>query len=132
MLDKTYRTLEFDTLREIIAGYAETEAAKKDIRSMEVFTEIRPLLSRLDEISEALELMRVKGRIPLSGYVPATELITHAHKGGSLREGALLRISRNIRYALQVKQYIEKKTNVTLNCPLLEEYAFETGDFTSL
>ena len=132
MLDKTYRTLEFDKVRELIAEHAATEEAKREILSMEVFTEMRPLTERLDEISEALSLMKVKGRLPIGGYVPATELIIHAHKGGSLREGALLRVSRNIRYAVQVKEYIEKKTNVTLSCPLMEEYAFETGDFTSL
>lgn len=132
MLEKVYRILEFDRICDIAAEYANTKEAADKIRSSRVLDNERILREKLDEISEALTITRIKGRIPMGGYVPSVEFILHAHKGGSLREGGLLRVARGIKYAVQVKEYIEKKTNITCDIPILDNYAFEIGDFMSL
>lgn len=132
MYEKVYSTLEFDKVKEKAAFFAVTNKAKEEIISSTPIKNERILKETLDKTEEALKTINAKGFLPLNGYAQAEEYIIHAQKGGTVREGALIKISSSIKYAAQIKSYIEAKTNVNLSCPLLEEEAAELRNLEKL
>ena len=132
MYEKVYNTLEFDKVKQKAAFFAVTDKAKEEIISRTPIKNERLLRETLNKTDEALKTINAKGFLPLNGYAQSGEYIIHAQKGGTIREGALIKISSSIKYAAQIKSYIEAKTNLNLVCPLLEDEASELQNLEKL
>lgn len=132
MHDKMFGILEFDKLRVMASEYAFTKSGKDEILKSEPYQNKRLLEEKLEEIKQASLILNCKGNIPLAGFEPCSEFIIHAKKGGVIRNVALLKVAYGIKYAQQVKKYIETKPNTNIIIPLLEDMAYELQDISSL
>lgn len=132
MQEKVFKILEFDKLKLNVSEYAFTDSAKEAIINSEPYQNKRLLKEKLEEIHQANLIINQKGNVPLAGFEPSKEYIIHAKKGGVIRNSALIKISQAVKYANQVKKYIENKTNTNIQINLLEDMAYEITDISYL
>ncbi len=125
MNEKLFRTLEFNKIVELIAQRAVSESARNMILNLNTVSDKRRLRLLHDVLGEAVDISYIKGKIPIEGYKEAPDIISHAQKGGTIREGGLLRIASNLRIAKQVKKYIFAEERSKVSFLLLEEIADE-------
>lgn len=125
MNEKLFRTLEFNKITELIAQRAVSESARNIILNLNTVSDKRRLKLLHDVLGEAVDISYIKGKIPIEGYKEASDIISHAQKGGTIREGGLLRIAANLRIAKQVKKYIFAEERSKVSFLLLEEIADE-------
>ena len=67
MNEKVYRILEFDKIKEILAGYAKSGMGAELIGELEPLVKEHEIRERLNETDEAVSVILAKGSLPLGG-----------------------------------------------------------------
>ena len=92
--EKTYKTLEFDKIREMLASCAPTEGARARAITLTPSEDVREVLRRLRRTTDARRLSDVKGTPAFGGIVDTGEACERAVKGAMLSTRELLEVGR--------------------------------------
>ena len=83
-MNQSYKILEFNKIRERLAEYACTEAAKNRFLALEPFLSERELRHSLLETTESREILDAAGMPPLAGMADMEKILITAEQGGFL------------------------------------------------
>ncbi|MFF2450106.1 endonuclease MutS2 [Neobacillus sp. NPDC058068] len=86
---QTINTLEFNQIKEQIAQYALTKEGKAKIGCLTPSTNKRQIEAWLDEVSEAVEILKKSASVPVHGLDGMEQLIGKMNKGAVLRPDQL-------------------------------------------
>ena len=132
MQRSSFRTLEFDKVLSEVADCATLESTKTQIQSLVPYENEYELKEQLAYLGEAIDIARKKGAVQLFGYAECSEFVHHAQKGGTIREGALLKIASCLRMSMSLKKYIFPEEGSNITHPKLEEIADELEPLAKL
>jgi DNA mismatch repair protein MutS2 len=88
----TFETLQFDVIKEEIAHYALTSIGKEKVRQLAPSTNAKLIESWLDEVSEAVEIMKRSSSVPVHGLEGIDTLLKSLNKGVALRPDMLVKL----------------------------------------
>jgi DNA mismatch repair protein MutS2 len=85
MNQHTFKVLEFEQIKETIAGYCLTNEGKQKIYSLLPSTNIKQIEAWLDEVSEAVEILKKSSSVPVHGLDGMDHLLNGLNKGAAFR-----------------------------------------------
>ncbi|MEW9095077.1 MAG: endonuclease MutS2 [Clostridiaceae bacterium] len=109
MNDRALRVLEFNKIKEILKGFAHTQAAKDIIDDLKPYDNLYEVREHLQETKEGLMLLVKKGSPPFEGIYDVREEIGKGEKGFVLLPGQLLKIANVMRSSRKFKDYVSHK-----------------------
>ena len=120
-------TLEFDKIREMLAGYASCEMGREKCFALIPMTDIVLIKRRLCETSEARTIIQKHGSLPLGGITDVRSAIDGASKGSILSARQLIDIAYTLRAASKLASFLLKQKE---EYPLLAEIAGRIVSFS--
>lgn len=106
MNERTFRALEFDSVKNLISELAFSDAAKESIRKA-VPTANRYLIANMiSELDEMVRFTLKYSSIPIGAYYVNSAAVGRAVKGGVLSNREFIRISRSIKCASDVRNHV--------------------------
>ncbi|MDD6255776.1 MAG: endonuclease MutS2 [Eubacteriales bacterium] len=130
MDERVYRILEFDSVKKILAGYAQSPMAVKDIGDMAPLSKAHEIRERLKETDEAVSVVLSKGSLPLGGLCDIKKKARYAEKGRVLGMDDLLDVASSLRAAADVKTFLSDEELPEV--PLIKEYGNLLNDESRL
>lgn len=123
MNERSLRVLEFNKIKEKVKKYARTNGGKAMVEALEPYDNVFEINNKLEEASEALEILLTKGNPPLEGLFDIQEGIERARKGGVLTPEQLLKIGSMLRVARNMKEFFKREESEKAY-PRLEDLAY--------
>lgn len=120
MNEATYKVLEYDKVKEMIANLTVSPAGRSLAEGMKPLTEIRPVEARLNETEETCRLLAGGASIPLSAMEGMENLLALLGKGRVYTEQELELLATWLTSVAQMKRYMRSKTDVA---PTVAAYA---------
>ena len=130
MNEKVYRILEFDKIKEILAGYAKSGMGAELIGELEPLVKEHEIRERLNETDEAVSVILAKGSLPLGGLYDIKKKVRSAEKGRILEMQDLLEVASSLRVAADVQQFL--RDGALPEIPALKEYTGFLTDISAL
>lgn len=133
MNEKSLKVLEFNKIRELLVGKAESQLGKDLAKKIVPLTDIKEIEVLQKETDEALSLIIQRGNPPLYGINSISMEIKRVEIGGSLTPGALLKISDSLRVSRGLKNYIrETKEDKSPSFPIVEGLVEDLRPFKNI
>lgn len=107
MKSKTFNTLEYNKILELLVHQASSLMAKEELKALRPMTEIAAIRDALEETTEAQTVILKKGAAPLGQIYDISQAMTFARKGGSLTMGQLLQVLYNLKVAGNVITFLK-------------------------
>ncbi len=105
-MKRELKVLEFEKIREKLAGKASSELTKESINEL-MPESIPPVVEeRLAETTEAVSVIMRKGPVPLGDFPDIKSPVIYADKGGSLTMGQLLSVAYHLGLAARTKSFL--------------------------
>ncbi len=125
------KTLEFDSVLEIVSKYAQIEYTKDKILNIKPITDLGACQTLLQETEEARKHIIKFGDIPLGGIYSNLDALNKAKIGSVLNPLELQNISLFIMGIKNIQNYYKVLTNQNIFISYLEKY-LNFGDFKKL
>ncbi|WP_214798595.1 MULTISPECIES: endonuclease MutS2 [unclassified Exiguobacterium] len=124
-MDHALRVLEYEKLRQQLAGHAASSLGKDLALKMQPDYSYDRVLSNLNVTKEATEVVRLRDRLPLGGLTDVRAEVKRAAIGSVLSTSELLAVAAVMYGGRQVKNFFEKlhEDNEEIRIPRLDEYA---------
>ncbi|MBR5741754.1 MAG: hypothetical protein IKX91_04285 [Firmicutes bacterium] len=106
MQEKTYRTLEYNKIIDLLEEEAASAMTRGIVRGLTPFTDPETVREQLAETAEAVSVIVHKGAIPLGSFYDVAGAANLADKGGTLSQKQLLEILYDLRIAREVKNFL--------------------------
>lgn len=103
--EKSIKTLEFDKIRNIVAGLAGTEGAAERLNNLSPSTDLEVATKRQEETEAARELLYEKGSPSFGRIKNIPAIIDRVEKGAILTTGELLNVAVLLGTAAGLKKY---------------------------
>lgn len=133
MNDKSLKVLEFNKIKELLIGKAESQLGKDLAKKIVPLTDIKEIEVLQKETDEALSLLLQRGNPPLYGINSISVEIKRVEIGGSLTPGGLLKISDSLRVSRGLKNYIrETQEDKSPNYVIIEGLVEELRSFKNI
>jgi DNA mismatch repair protein MutS2 len=126
---RTLRVLEFDRIREMIAGHAASALGKERARALQPATRLEVARAWQQETTEARALAEGDGSPPLGGVRDVREGLRGAAKSQVLEPGVLLDIAGTAFAARRLRAHLLGRE---ATAPALAAHAHALGDFRTL
>lgn len=107
MESKTFNTLEYNKIIELLSEQASCDMAKKILRSIKPMTCAAEICDAISETTEAQTVIIKKGMIPIGQIYDISGSLSFAHKGGSLNMKQLLQVLYNLKVASNVITFLK-------------------------
>ncbi|GEK33406.1 endonuclease MutS2 [Kurthia sibirica] len=104
---RALKTLEYDKIIDKVSKYCTNTLGKVAIEQLEPKVTLIEVNALLDEMDEALSILRVKGSVPLGGIFDIRPASKRAQIGGVLSPSELMEISSTIRASRIFREFIE-------------------------
>jgi DNA mismatch repair protein MutS2 len=117
----TLNSLEYDEVKEIVKSHAATSLGKAKVEAMVPSDQWEEVKRRLAETQEGMDLLRLKGDIPLGGVRDIRASLRRAALGGLLNEAECLEIASTVSAGRKVKSLLRQLEEETAELPLLRE-----------
>lgn len=111
------KTLEFDRIKEIIAGYALWSGSRDAVLAMQPMNEIGEVYEQQGKVRQVSEVLESKTDIASGGYEDLTEILTAAEKGVTLAAADFSAICRN----LEIVESLKKSLVPWIHLPFILE-----------
>lgn len=85
----TFKVLEVEEIKEKIAGFALTNEGKEKIYNLVPSTHLKQIEAWLDEVSEAVEILKKSSSVPVHGLGGMEQILSKLNKGTALRPDQL-------------------------------------------
>ncbi len=108
MNDKSIKILEYNKIIEMLKAGAASEMTRQVISEIKPLTDIYEIRHLLQQTTEAVKVIVVKGNPPMSAFYDIAPALMRARKGGALTMQQLLQISYNMRTARTMSAFLEK------------------------
>lgn len=125
----TLELLEFDRLRQIVAGYSATSLGRDACLELQPLTDQSEIDHRLQETEELLELVRAGLGPSLGSLTDIRPLVRRAQTHATLAADEICDVSNSLRVIQDVSQWLEKHTD---NSPRLASLKIGLADYSSL
>lgn len=120
--ERVLKTLEFDKIRELAAKHCTSSLGRSHMEVLKPATELAEVQRLLDEMDEALSLLRVKGNVPMGGIADIRPQAKRAQIGSVLSPMELTEIASTIRASRILRQFLEAVDEEdNINIPLFME-----------
>ncbi|MCI8347813.1 MAG: endonuclease MutS2 [Firmicutes bacterium] len=107
MESKTFNTLEYNKIIELLSEQASCDMAKKILRSIKPMTCAAEICDAISETTEAQTVIIKKGMVPLGQIYDISGSLSFARKGGSLNMKQLLQVLYNLKVASNVITFLK-------------------------
>ncbi|SHH44593.1 DNA mismatch repair protein MutS2 [Anaerosphaera aminiphila DSM 21120] len=131
LIEKSERVLEFNKILEILNSMVVSDLGRTKVSEVLISTDIDEINKRLDETSEASNIIVKKGEPPLFGIYPMKNYMKRVKIGGILNPGALLQISDFLRVSRYLRRYLNIEEREE-SYPILESLALSLGTYKSI
>ncbi|MDC3412588.1 endonuclease MutS2 [Aquibacillus sp. 3ASR75-11] len=121
MNERIFRVLEFYKIIELLNEQAASSLGKEQTRSLMPSTDIEEVQRLQSETDEAVQVIRLKGNVPLGGIFDIKPSIKRTMIGGVLTPKECLDVASTIYGGKQIKHFIEEMDE-TINLPILDEW----------
>lgn len=121
MKQKSKEVLEFNKIIDRIAEFAETENGKKEIRKLDISSDIETVIYHQKQTAEALAINIEKGTPPLGGVSDVKEYVRRGAIGGIISMRGLLSCADTLRAARLMKNYVLLNNKEERSYEILEE-----------
>ncbi len=108
MNDKSIKILEYNKIIEMLKAGAASEMTRQVISQLKPLTDIYEIRHLLQQTTEAVKVIMIKGNPPMSAFYDIAPALMRARKGGTLTMQQLLQISYNMRTAGTMSTFLEK------------------------
>ncbi len=108
MIEKTIKTLEFDTILNMLSENALSENAKKKILNLRPYLSLSEVKARLKETTEARKILDSMGTPPLPAMKDMDKLLDLTEKGSMLLPEQLSHIAQFITACSRIRNYLKK------------------------
>lgn len=108
MNDKSIKILEYNKIIEMLKTGAASEMTRQAISELRPLTDIYEIRHLLQQTTEAVKVILIKGNPPMSAFYDIAPALMRARKGGALTMQQLLQVSYNMRTAGTMSAFLEK------------------------
>lgn len=105
--EKSRRILEFDKIRDVLAGYTASKLGEELAFSLQPSMVPEEIARAQQETSEAREIWQTGGRIPLDGIFDLRAPVEGAQRGKILSPGELLAVCSTVRAARMLRDFLD-------------------------
>ncbi len=121
MKQKSKSVLEFDKIIERLSEFAETQNGKKEVRKLDVSSDLEGVRFKQKQTAEALSIIIEKGTPPMGGITDIKEYVKRGSVGGIISLRGLLNCADTLRAARLVKNYVLLNNKEDAHNEILEE-----------
>lgn len=121
MKKKSKSVLEFDKIIERLSEFAETKNGKKEVKNLDVSSDIEGVKFKQKQTAEALSIIIEKGNPPMGGITEIKEYVKRGSVGGMISLRGLLNCADTLRAARLVKNYVFLNNKEEANFEILEK-----------
>lgn len=129
MNEKTFQTLEFNSVKEELMGFALTEEGKKELWKLRPSTNIRQIEMRLDEVTEAVNILKKSASVPIHALDGVENIMGNLNKGVPLRPDQLTSLYYFLDACKKLKKYMEDKLWLA---PRVSSYVYSIEEIPDL
>jgi DNA mismatch repair protein MutS2 len=129
MNEHTYKTLEFDLIKEALVSFTVSGLGRRLVETLSPATDYRAVEQRINETTETRNILEAAGHIPLHGLSDITEAIERAERGSVLDPHTLLHIADFLRGCRKIKVFMAKYSQIA---PMVSGYANGIAEFEEL
>jgi DNA mismatch repair protein MutS2 len=105
----TISTLEFQQIKETIGNYALTKEGKDKIDCLTPSTNLKQIEAWLDEVSEAVEILKKSASVPVHGLDGMEALLNNMNKGVALRADQQTKLYDFLDCCSKMRRYMKDK-----------------------
>lgn len=109
MNQHTIRTLDFQQIKETIGNFALTKEGKEKIDGLTPSTNLKQIEEWLDEVSEAVEILKKSASVPVHGLDGMEALLSNMNKGVALRADQLTKLYDFLDCCSKMRRYMKDK-----------------------
>lgn len=128
----TEQILEFDKVKNILRGFAQTELGQSLVDEMRVLTVEKQIKYKLNEANEALTIIRAVDRAPLGGASDITELVKRSEIGSVLLAEELLAVKNLLAVVSDLKAFKDQLVEADLETPLFDKQLVQVATLKPL
>lgn len=125
MNQNTFETLEFKQIKDAIAYFALTKEGKKKIADLAPSFNKRNIEALLDEVSEAVEILKKSSNVPVHGLDGMEQLLGNLNKGAPLRTDQFMKLYDFLDCCGKMRRFMKDKSfiapRVSLYIDAIEE-----------
>ncbi|WP_404900284.1 endonuclease MutS2 [Priestia filamentosa] len=125
----TYEKLQYNELKQIVRSYCVSGLGKQLLDKLKPSTNIKIVKHRLNETTEAREILDAEGHVPFLGISNIDHTIQNLEKGMMLDPSELVSVSDFLRGCRKMKKFMMNKE---FFAPLLTSYAHSMTEFKSI
>ncbi|MDX8344485.1 endonuclease MutS2 [Rossellomorea sp. YZS02] len=129
MNEKTFQTLEFNSVKENLMGFALTEEGKKKLMNLRPSTNIRQVDMLLDEVTEAVHILEKSASVPIHALDGVENIMASLNKGVPLRPDQLMGLYYFLDACKKLKKYMDDKQWLA---PRVSSYVYSIEDIPDL
>jgi DNA mismatch repair protein MutS2 len=127
--EKTFQTLEFNSVKQELTRFALTEEGKRELMNMIPTTNIRQIDMRLDEVTEAVRILEKSASIPIHALDGVENILANLNKGVPLRPDHLTNLYYFLDACKKLKKYMQDKQWVA---PRVSSYVYSIEDIPEI
>jgi DNA mismatch repair protein MutS2 len=113
--NQTFEVLEFNRIKEMIAGFALTGEGKQLVLNLEPSTNLKQVRSWQDELTEAVAILRISSSVPVHGLDGMEIILKSLHKGVTLKPEQLVKLLHFLDNCGKMKRFMKDKQYVAPN-----------------
>jgi DNA mismatch repair protein MutS2 len=132
MNDKVLRTLEFNKVKELLAGFAASALGRAKVEGLQPSTSLEEVIKIQEETDEAASILRIKGHAPLGGIFDIRPAVKRATIGGMLSPQEFVQTASTIRASRQFRIFMEDLEEDEIELPILTEKVSQMAVLTPL
>ncbi|CQR48072.1 Endonuclease MutS2 [Paraliobacillus sp. PM-2] len=130
MNDRIFHVLEYYKIMEQLEDHAASSLGKEQARKLKPSTDLHEVLQLQEETDEAVNVVRLKGNVPLGGVVDIRPSIKRAVIGGALNAQECLEVAGTIYGGKQLKRFIDTMEEPSL--PIIRNLVGEIASLNEL
>ncbi|MCM3766723.1 endonuclease MutS2 [Neobacillus niacini] len=109
MNQHTFNTLEFNKIKDAIAQYALTKEGRAKIERLTPSSNKRQIEAWLDEVSEAVEILKKSASVPVHGLDGMEQLLGNLNKGAVLKADLFMKLYDFLDCCGKMRRYMKDK-----------------------
>lgn len=125
----TFKILEFDHVKELIAQFTMSEAGKVKIVNLAPSTNVKQIRAWLDEVTEAVNILEKSASVPISSLNGMELIISQLDKGLTLKPAHFKELAEFLISCKRLKQYMKDKEFLA---PRVTSYVYGIEDLSRL
>lgn len=129
MNNHTFETLQFEVIKEEIAHYALTSQGKEKVLQIVPSVHIKQIQSWIDEVTEAVEIMKKSSSVPVHGLEGIDTLLNSINKGVALRADILIKLHDFLDCCGKMRRFMKDKEYIA---PRVTSYIYSIEELPGL